>query len=62
MNKVAIKFRKKLGPVVEKIEEEQVGIRPLAELLVRWYKRRLVQLEANHVNTDSGQQEGEKLL
>ncbi len=45
------RFRKIIGPKVEKIEEEQVhkacgSLRPLAELLVEWYQRKLAQEEA----------------
>lgn len=45
------KFRKIIGPKVEIIEKEQVhkacgSLRPLAELLVEWYQRKLAQEEA----------------
>ncbi len=67
MNKVANNFKRNLGPAIEKNENEHSAetassIRPLAELLVRWYKRRLAELEANNIDIVSGRKEGEKSL
>jgi hypothetical protein len=67
MSKVANNFKRNLGPVVEKIEKEYPAettssIKPLAELLVRWYNRRLAELEANNFNADSRKHKEEESL